>query len=460
MILYAFTVFVILGCVISIKKKRFFEFFFPMFLFLPDYYGLEISGALPILTVKRILILVLLVYVFVLYRNRFFALIKGYGIKSIHTLLILYFVARIGSNIRYITTYGQPLKTILSIIVEEAVLLVAFQMASPDEEECNSIIKSVVYSSAVMFALGIVESITDLRLTDALYTVSRYMLDAHYYRLGFLRSTVTMGLPSIYGNYCVMAFPLILYAYEHTKQKRFLFILLLAIMACIHSGSRAAMLFGGGMAVLGGFVYCKEPKRLMLYLKNALIVVGSVFGLVCVLSVLSPQFETYYMGTARALLNEVGLDFEMEGEEEFKETFGPNANGTLSRKAQLYGIPYVAGINFLFGLGSGAQNRGEICYYFHGEWKACYTYDIGFVQTFADEGLLGWIGYGSLFVALFVICARRYSNSKAYRYFALGLIAYLFCMLASANMQSILLMYTSFIITMNKLEFGNEQQGI
>ncbi len=449
MILFLFSALLIILCVLSIAKKRFLELFFPMLLFLPDYYGFEFSAGLPILTVKRILFLILFVYAFLNrdHQKTFRELLR---ITPVSLLFFLYFVFRISSNLYYITTYGQASKTILSLIFEQFMLVIALRLLSPTEKECVSIVRAIVWSAAVMFLLGIIESFTGYRISDSLYTVNRYMLNEYYVRSGLLRATVTLGLPTFYGNACVLMMPFIMFLYEYTKKWIYLPIGGLCVYACIHSGSRASFLF-----ILATLFFClllliRDIKRFLSYIKHVLAVGAVLIILISSLSLANQKCRAYYLGYGKSVLNTLGFDFKLDYDDDngVSTEFGKNKPGVMSRTAQFSGIPYVARINPVFGLGSGAQTRGDIRYYWDKNWHLVYSYDVGYVEVFGDEGALGWIGYYALFLSAALFILFKENKDKHLRlchYLVLGMAAYLLCMLSTANMSMFLFTFFSLL---------------
>jgi hypothetical protein len=86
-------------------------------LFLPDYYGFEFNDALPLLTVKRLMYLVFYVYVFINRKKDIkFRKLDIKAIPKVSYFLAGYFILRIFSNLYYVFTYSQPVKTIVFII--------------------------------------------------------------------------------------------------------------------------------------------------------------------------------------------------------------------------------------------------------------------------------------------------------------------------------------------------------
>ena len=454
--LYIFSASLLALCVLSIVKKRFLEFFFPAILFLPDYYGLEISYFLPLLSVKRIIYIVLFIYVLALYRKEIIPRIKSFRLNAATVFILLYFTARLITNLHYVSVYGQAVKTIFVIFFEQALLLVAVLIIAPTKEECISVIKAIVFSSVILFIHGLLESFTGLRPANSLWTVHRYMLNEYYVRAGLLRAAGTFGLPTYFGNFCVMMMPLILFLYEHFRKKIYLVIAALDVFACLHSGSRSSFLFIL-VAAFGCFLlHLRNSKRIIEFIKNTVAIVLALVIIVFGLSLISQKYQHYYKSFGKSLLNVIGFDYNLDEEaSENVAQFGSNKNGTMSRAAQFSGISYVAGINPVWGLGSGAQTRGDIQYFYKGMWRHVFTYDVGYVEVFCDEGLWGWFGYLSLFISLFIVLlSKRYikKDSCLSQYLIVSTVIYLLCLLSSSNMSYFLFTFVVLIISSSKRE--------
>ncbi len=429
----------------SIVKKRFLEFFFPAILFLPDFYGFDVLPSLPLLSVKRIIFIILYVYLFVVYRKEYSAGLKKVRFTPEKICLLIYFAVRIITNCYYIFTYSQPLKTILVLVFEQVLLVMCLILIDITPERWTSIIKSIVYTSAVIFTMGFLESITGYRIADSLYTVSRFVPNFHFTRAGLLRATVTLEMPTLLGNACVMIIPLIMYLYEKTHEKKYLFISFLCVLCCVHSGTRSSLLFMIVIVLSAIVLYIKDSARLFKYLLHVFIITFSIVFLFVVLSLSSKNLKYYYVSFGKSLLNVIGFDYNLdEGAPSGSDGYGSNKDGSLSRTRQLTGIKYAADINPVFGLGSGAQLRGDVNYLSNGKWTPSHTYDLGYVEVFCDEGLLGWIAYLSLFISLTLPFFRRtynLKNNKFGKYVFLGIFSYLLCMFSSASMPAFLFLY-------------------
>lgn len=410
-------------------------------LFLPEYYGIEISPSLPLLSVRRMMYIILFIYVGL--NRRRSVLIDGIEIKKLrkeYIFLMGYFILRVISNIYYITTYGQAAKTIGLLIFEQLFLLFAFYMLEPTKDEMLAIIKSVVGAATVLFIIGIFESISSIRFFDALYTVSREMHDMQFVRLGLLRSVTTMHSPALYGNMCMLIFPLILYMYEESREKKYLVSAGLCFGAIIHSGARSDFLFLSVVLLVYLLFVLEGVERKKLFFKNSTTVLAVVILIAFIFSSFNLRLRYYYIGTCKANLNEIGFNFDLDkGAPEDVEGFGNNHYGSTSRIRQFTGLLDVAHKNPLFGLGSGAQKRGQIKYFWHfsngkDRWITAPAYDVGMVEILCDEGILGFFGICSIICMLIA----KIRNSK---FHMLVVACYLLSTLSTKNMYDFMMFY-------------------
>ena len=442
MFLIIFSLALIILNIICFIKKKYLYLFIPCMLFLPEYYGIEFNSSLPLLTVTRMMFIVFYVYAFINKRRTF--VINKDNLRSIslpYKLLIGYFALRIISNLYYVTTYGQAVKTIFLLIFEQAFLLIAIYMLAPTKEELFTLLKMVIYTAAAFYIIGILESLTYIRIFDSLNIVSRNMLNQYFIRLGLLRATTTFGMPINYGNMCLFTLPFIMFLYEETRQKRYLFIAFLNILAMIHSGSRADFIFYVFILAIYFIFVTIGKKRKLLCLKNYFCVAILLALTTLSLSIYSTNYQYFYVGTVKSVLNEVGFEFDLsEGAPEGTEGFGENNNyGSGSRIAQFSGMKYTLKTSPIFGLGSKAQTRGDVQYFSRGHWHPSKTYDVGYVEIFCDEGIIGFTGYLFMILALFIIIFKKRKNYTG-KYMALITSSYFLGMLSTANMPAFLML--------------------
>lgn len=419
-------------------------------LFLPEYYGIDFGGQLPIFSVSRMMFILFYIYTILNRRRSPMTILQDFlPFLKRNSLLLVYFALRIMSNMFYISTYNQAKKTILFILLEQLALILAFYMLSPTKDEMQILLKTVVFSGTILFALGIIESIFFVRPFDHLYTVSRYMHNDHYIRLGLLRATTTMGLPVFYGNMCLLLFPFILYLYENTRHKKYLISLALCTMATLHSGSRSGLVFLPILLIFY-FTFIIKRKRRLLFIKNLSVIVSLCTIVIVFLCLSSPKLAYFYSGSAKSILNEVGFNIDLNTDApEGVNGYGSNSNnGSNSRLEQFSGIYYTILRHPLIGFGSGAQDRGDFLYYSFklSKWYKLFSYDVGIVEVVCSEGLLGLCGYICLFIYLFK--NTKYGYSSSFGRFII--ITYLICMLCTANMYTFLMFITCHTIFYRK----------
>lgn len=450
--LIIFSLGLLVANIICFARKKYLYLFIPCMLFLPGYYGIDFGDAFPILTVARMMFIVFYIYAFVNRRRDF--VLTGLQIKSIpkeYVLLGGYFVFRIISNLRYLGTYSAATKAIFIIIFEQLLFLIAFYMLAPTKDEIDKLLIILVRVATVFFVIGIFESVTFVRPFDALYTVSREVINEHYVRLGLLRATTTFGMPGLYANMCVLVLPIIIYVYNMYHKKRYLASIWLCILALIHTGSRADYFY---LPIIFG-VYVlfllKEKGKLILFIRNTAIIVVTLFLFIGTNCAGNPYFRYFYIGTGKSILNEVGFDFDLnEGAPEGIDGYGANdkaagsiQGGTGSRKVQLTSIGYTLQKAPLFGFGAGALERKELKCYFAGEWRPYPAIDVGIVEAVTYEGILGLIGVTLAIVSMFLLARGNKARLM------LG-IAYLLTTLNTVNMYAFLFLFI--VLFMNDYE--------
>ncbi len=452
----AFTIALTVANFYCFFRKKYLYLFIPCMLFLPNYYALEISGSFPLITATRIMFCYF--YIYALINKRRKLSLKTLELKKMPKecwLLCGYFFLRIVSNLYYVTTYSQAIKTIFAIIFEQLLLIIAVYLLAPSKKEINTLIKIIVWTATVMFIVGIIESIFSVRPFDALYTSSRMMINMQYIRLGLLRATTTLVAPAVYGNMCIWMLPLIFYLYETTRSKIYLVVAGLDVLAIIHSGSRSDMFFLIAVLALYVVIVLKNRENIIRFSKNAVVVAGFLLLFMCSTSFVNENLRYFYTGNLKSVLNEIGFDFDLnEGAPPGTKGFGTNPDGTTSRLRQLTGIYYTATVNPLFGLGSAAQRRGDVKYAWKGVHgiKFCpgYAYDLGLVEIFCDEGLIGLLGICSLILFMII-------RAKGKKYAKLAIACYLLTTLSTGNMYYFLFVYMIIFSLNNYFEKENEK---
>lgn len=457
MFLNIFTLLLVAANIYCFYSKKYLYLFIPCMLFLPQYYGIDFSESLPVLTVSRIMYIVFYIYV-IINKRRSFSL-KSLRIKELPIsfyFLAGYFILRLITNLYYATTYADAIKTIFEILFEQIFLIIAFYMLAPTKSEITTLLKVLVWTSLYLFILGLFESFTSVNLWGLLYSVSRNMLNSFYIRLGLLRIASSMGLSNNFGNFCIFVTPLILYIKNITNQKRYLVVLFYDILAIIHSGCRSDLIFFVLIIAFYVLLGLKDKKNTMTSIKDICLVLAMVVIWTSTLSIISENYKYYYTGTAKSVLNLVGFNFDLNaGAPDGVDGYGKNVDGAYSRTFQLSGIKYALSINPLFGLGAGAHTRGDVIYTYNNKPFRIRTVDLGIVEILTNEGIIGFLGFISLAVGIILILITDkmfYCVDDMKRMKILLLLSFLLSTLSTGMMYP----YLTLIITILFLHSQNQ----
>ena len=261
--------------------------------------------------------------------------------------------------------------------------------------------------------------------------------------MGVLRANAGFGISNFLAFYLVVVTPFVFWLRQKEEKIIYLVIGVMNFFALVFTGCRGNLFAYAAVVIIYMFMQNKEQAKI--FGKNLLIGALIVTVISTVHGSLDDVFGYYYTGTVKSMLNVVGFDFDLnEGAPDGVNGYGPNAErGTVSRTEQFSGIPYVLSMDPLFGLGAGAQNRGEICYYRNGEYKRSHTYDVGYVAIVGDEGLVGTLGLLTLLAGIVIIYISSLRNAvneekKSYfKVFLLANIAFLMCMFFAVHMMNV-----------------------
>ncbi|CBK75185.1 hypothetical protein CIY_25740 [Butyrivibrio fibrisolvens 16/4] len=154
MFLAIFSLSLLIANVLCFKNKTYLYLFIPCMLFLPDYYGFDINDSLPILSINRIMYFIFYIYVIFNHRRAIdIHNIKLNTIPRFYYYLGGYFIFRCFTNLYYVTSYNQAVKTLFLIIFQQLFLLIAIYFLAPTKDELHRLIKIVIYTAAFLFYL-------------------------------------------------------------------------------------------------------------------------------------------------------------------------------------------------------------------------------------------------------------------------------------------------------------------
>ena len=368
--------------------------FFFFYLILPDYFAIEFSETLPLLTASRILNLLLTVSV-VLFGKKGTTLKKGIKDKSyIAFILILEFVNVVNLS----SSFGPSLKTILSLLLEYYLLTYIIICLVDSEEKINTALTAMVYASILIGILGAIETVTGINVFYYLTTTKREMLQSQYLRYGVLRASGPFGHAVYFGNYAVCMIPFTLYLYDIKKKPIFFVAFLINIISVLLSGSRGSVVF---LIILLIYIWIKKRRKdTRKYTRNLVLLIPIVLITFIIFPNLFNMAYTIIESSLESLTN---------NSTERSNNLVGNVNAILSRLEQWSGFLWtVNNGKAVFGFGNNAHMEGLISYFVNGVWVRRKTFDVGFVAIFCQYGLVGTVGY-------FILFASRLKKTLAYK---------------------------------------------
>lgn len=429
------------------KKKWFTIVFVSLYAILPEYFAVEFSQSLPLLTASRLLLVMLLAGT--AFQLRIYNPLPGLKKIGVANPLLIYCVLCLLANLTHIKDSPGVVNSIFIIIFQEFLLVCLLVINIRTEQLLFKCVDGFIHTSAVVFFLGIIEAVTGWKWAYLLTTVSRKMLQSSMTRLGIDRAEATFGHSVYFGLFCVVLIPLIMYYYENTRKKKYIVFLALDLLALIFTSSRGALLAAGILLIL---MFLSQSKRMLnIYVKYVLI---ALCGLL-ILGIFSPTLFETITGIFKSVLNALGFSFELDN-------YGINQNGTYSRVMQLSVITWVMMHNPLFGMGPNAQTRGVIRFFDErGLWVPSNTYDVGYMQILGDLGIVGAIAYVVLYVSLIKLTFKNDKKndvSNMNRAFKWCFVGYFLSMLSIATVNNVFWLIVGLCFAYNNIKANEERR--
>ena len=435
----------------SLNKIIISAFFF-LYLILPNYFALEFSEALPLLTASRFLILLLTVIVVFQRKGRLKRGIKDKG--YIVFILILGLVNIVNMS----ESFGPSLKTVTSLILEYYFLTYLILSLVDTEEKINIALTAMVYASILVGILGAFETVSGVNVFYYLTTTKRDMLQSQYFRYGALRASGPFGHAVYFGNYAVCMLPFSLYLYDIKKKPIFFVAFLINIVSVLLSGSRASVVF---LILLLLYIWIKKRgKDTRKYNRNLLLLIPiAVIVFLAVPNVMDMALTVI----------ESSIGALTQTSTERANSLVGNANPLLSRLEQWAGLLWtVQNGKTIFGFGNNAHMEGMISYMVDGIWARRRTFDVGFVAIFCQYGIVGSIAYFILYFTRLkktveyknklksVLMSSSYTTQIArllnlQTTFHIFYIGYLIHLLSSVGVEEMLVLIISLQISANRI---------
>lgn len=305
------------------KEKMFFAFIF-LYPLVPTYFAFDIGGALPLLTVGRLLLIYVILFDLIFNRDKF--RVKNRFKKSEIKVIAFSVVFLVFSYILNYFTYPnvESFKILIAFIIENVSLTIYIFFRIGSREDIEKAIKCFLFSSLLIAALGILEFFSDINVFSFLDIVksSRQLLSSSaYQRLGESRIEGPFGHPLAYCNFLLMAVPLGVYAWQTSKSMKVktayfagVLLLLVNFLFTLSRGPMLALILG----LLFYFIFSNKRS------KQVLFMLGGTLLILLVLGIASGALPGFVRTFFRSLLDSVMMKNSGGG-------FGANANASTYR---------------------------------------------------------------------------------------------------------------------------------
>lgn len=422
-----------------------FYLLFSLYLILPDYFALEFSSVIPLLTVSRmILILVIWNYLRSNSWKLSMHLCKNHKIERV---IILYVVGMIAVNIFNVRLTAESIKGVLAVMLEELAFVWIVTKLITSRERFMQAVRLLVYTSGIVAVIAIIGSIINYNLFYLLDTVQRTTLQGSSVRMGLVRAEAGFGHAVYYGVYCVTMIVLstLLYEYDIRKRKA-LICIILNLAALIFANSR------------GSLVVLTIIFILIIFNKNAIIVkkylklIGIGIGCLIFISLCSPSIRKFIFDIFLSLIGIFDKAVSVEG-------YGANAEGMSSRLAQLSSLLFVWVHNPLFGFGKRAQVRNVVKCYWQGHWVPLNTIDMGVVATVVQYGYVGLILEMILFISMLGYVFKK-RKDPFFRKLGILLISYLLGLLTVSGVNTVLWLIIALFVCYINICYSEKRKNI
>lgn len=400
-------------------NKWYIYLLFAFYAILPDTFAIEISASLPLITVKRLLILLVCgIWLYnAKYRRR----------QHIPKELLIYTIVNVAiSVINLRLTFGELNNTFISIF-EQFLLVMAVKSMIESEEEVYICLDFLIYGSVALGIISILQTVMKADVTTVLAIIEDRVVESITDRMNTVRAFGTSNAIKN-GCYCAFMCLITMFMYEKRKKFKYIFFLTVNAMALLCTMTRSALLaFGITIAFM---VIVRNRHIIKAYSKYILPVVTAVVAVFIV----KPSMFDSVIEVFKSILNVLGFEFELSSD------FGLNAdNASYSRLVQWSAVYYMIQEGYMFlGYGYNAFLRGCLYYHFKqfGTWTKAGALDTGFVAVAVEGGLLGLINILILWIGIAVSSLknrdRRHGSYDIYKLTIYFVFMYMIINVASA----------------------------
>lgn len=354
----------------------YFVFLYPI---LPEYFALNISESLPLLTASRLILFCLIIGCLI--RNRFkikLTPLKQCGAKNI---LLFYFFINLIDLLSHYNNNGN-IKEFFSCVLEEIIFVIVILNMVKTQRIFDSCLKSLFFSSVVVFIMGIFEPLTNFNIASTfLNTESRSdVLISVYERFGGTRAVFSFGHSICLGVFCIAMLPICVYFFTSKRNKNnYLYATMLCFGCLLMTMSRGPILVGIAILILY-MIKMNRIERTRLLNGIGILVILSI-----VVMVLVEPIRNIALDSLLSSLNAIGANFNTGN-------IGDNANAIYSRLAQFSLIPQILKEFPIFGAGSGYLNAFKWTVYTMSSSFTAASIDMEYLSWLLGSGIFGLLG--------------------------------------------------------------------
>lgn len=421
---------------------------FALYIALPSYFAVELKAGLPLLTASRVLLA--LAGIGVLLRRRDVFTLQDYrwnklnlqltADKPLMTCLIIYFVLLLAVNAAFLTQTSEGIKQIFVILAEEYALTWIITMTLTTRKKITDALKILVLVSGVLGICACITVVLDYNIFHFLDTAHRSdLVVRHFYRYGMLRPTCGFHHAVYYGSFCAVMLPIEMYFVEQeenkAKQKLYAMCTALTLVGLLLANSRGSQL---AFVAIAGLIFLIRllRKRIAKLFKTYIPIILVALMIVAVVFVCCPAGQYRFQSTPAPPSQDSTASTDptqsLEDSEEKDLSFGENPDGFGSRFLQLSGIVYTLRLNPILGLGPNAPANGLVAYLFtNNQWVYLKTVDVNVVAIICQYGLVGLLGFLSLYGSLGITFLRKkYRDDPLMHHLCLAFVCYMLCLLS------------------------------
>lgn len=426
--------------------------FFSFYLILPNYFALELSHSLPLITASRLILAIC--YAIIISQNHGKVRIRGFDL-NIQMYITIFTLVNI---VHLYDTGTSALNRLIVVFVEQAAVFVLISNLVDTEKKFEKAIDLLMDASSVTALISIVGFLFNTNFFYLLKTVSREMTQAGTsdigYRNGLLRIEAGFGHPVYYAMYCsMMIFVALQLINCKRKKKRASICLILNIVALLLTNSRGSILAVATTLLISFFASgWRERKK---YLK----LIGVSIVLLGVLFLFSENIRRYVIGIFQSIYIYFGIAKNVSAS--YQSNYGANMSFTNDRLMQFSGMIWTLKKSPLIGFGYNSHTRGLIKYFYNGIWYPAVSYDVGYVEIVCCYGIIGAISF--LFLWNSVLVKLRHIRKFQYGIMFRNIfVVYLLCMLSVVNIDKIFWVFFGLLgaysnIVMEK-SYGNNSE--